>query len=408
MIVSGGVKVRSKSKQPKGEGASRSDQLLRTKLKAAVANGTLRDLLWRPVVVNHRSSASSTPSSPPKQQQQRGEDKRPSNKSRSSAARDPYDYEYGDVEPFDEIRIWNELLTARVLKKRRNRFIFSNDTVIDSRRTLSNIFELSAATEDAIDDSLFDGFELSHSNEMFGQTPPLIPIKPPNSAASIASNVSRPASSSDEFIGRGHTFVTLDVIAVETETVPQTAKPPPTVQTRSRTRRNGVTLSEADHARIMLELQERKALPSVGSRDRGTVTVVVAGSSKGMHSAVFDTNDPMGSSGSDTDSLEMTDELDDDDMDEPAPEEMALAVDRLEDIMRQSLPPLVSEAVTEEDSGIGEPSVAALETTGPVSVVVPPDEVEPLSAEGCDVSLEDALLMDDDHPVEGDSEVRST
>lgn len=393
MIVSGGVKVRSKSKQPKEEeGAARTDQLLRTKLKAAVANGTLRDLLWRPVVVNHRSSVSSTLSSP-KQQQQRGEDKRPSNKSRSSAARDPYDYEYGDVEPFDEIRIWNELLTARVLKKRRNRFVFSNDTAIDSWRTLSNIFELSAATEDAIDDSLFNGFELSHSNEMFGQTPPLIPIKPPNSAASIASNVSRPARSSNEFIGRGHTFVTLDVIAVET------AQPPPTVQTRSRTRRNGVTLSEADHARIMLELQERKALPSVGSRDRGTVTV-------GMHS-VFNTNDPMGS-GSDTDGLEMTDELDDDDMDEPAPEEMALAVDRLEDIMRQSLPPLVSEAVTEEDSGIGEPSTAALETTGPVSVVVPPDEVEPLSAEGCDVSLEDALLMDDDHPVEGDSEVRST
>lgn len=401
MIVSGGVKVRSKSKQPKGEGAARADQLLRTKLKAAVANGTLRDLLWRPVVVHHRSSVSSALSSPKQQQQQRGEDKRPSNKSRSSAARDPYDYEYGDVEPFDEIRIWNELLTARVLKKRRNRFVFSNDTVIDSRRTLSNIFELSAATEDAIDDSLFDGFELSHSNEMFGQTPPLIPIKPPNSAASIASNVSRPASSSDEFIGRGHTFVTLDVIAVETETVPQIAQPPPTVQTRSRTRRNGVTLSEADHARIMLELQERKALPSVGSRDRGTVTV-------GMNSAVFDTNDPMGSSGSDTDGLEMTDELDDDDMDEPAPEEVALAADRLEDITRQSLPPLVSEAVTEEDSGTGEPSVAALETTGPISVVVPPDELEPLSAEGCEVSLEDALLMDDDdHPVEGDTEVRS-
>lgn len=392
MIVSGGVKVRSKSN---GEGAARADQLLLTKLKAAVANGTLRDLLWRPVVVNKvKSSAASMTLSPSSKQQQR-EDKRPSTKQRRSAERDPFEYEYGDVEPFDEIRIWNELLTARVLKKRRNRFAFSNDTFTGSWRTLSNIFE-SSVREDAVDDSLFNSCELSHSDDVYGQqAPPLIPIKPPDTAASSASDVPRPVSS-DEFMGRGQTFVTLDV-TVETETVPQTAQPQPAVQTRSWTRRNGVVLSEADYARIMLEFQQRKALPSVGSSGRGTL-VVVADSLRGMD-LVFNTNDPM-TVESDTEGFEMTDELDDD-IDEPALEVLTVPEDcqRLEDRLRQSLPALVSEAATKKDSKRG---TTVLEVTRPL----PSDDLEPLLAEGV-VSLEDALLMED-NPVKGNTEVRSS
>ena len=387
MIVSGGVKVRSKSNR---ERAVRSDQLLLTKLKAAVANGTLRDLLWRPVVVNKVKSSASMTLSPPSKQQQR-EDKRPFTKQRRSAERDPFDYEYGDVEPFDEIRIWNELLTARVLKKGRNRFVFSNDTVIDSWRTLSNIFE-SSVREDAVDDSLFNSCELSHSDDVYGQqAPPLIPIKPPDTAASSALDVSRPVSS-DEFTGRGQTFVTLDV-AVETETVQQTAQPQPAVQTRSWTRRNGVVLSEADHARIMLEFQQRKALPSVGSSGRGTLVEEI--SLRGMD-LVFNTNDPM-TVESDTEGIEMTDELDDDDIDEPALEVVSVPPED----WRQSLPTaLVSEAATKKDSRRG---TTALEARGPV---LPPDEVELLLAEGV-VSLEYALLMED-NPGKGNSEVRST
>jgi len=389
MIVSGGVKVRSKSNR---ERAARADQLLLTKLKTAVANGTLRDLLWRPVVVNKVKSSASMTLSPPSKQQQR-EDKRPSTKQRRSAERDPSDYEYGDVEPFDEIRIWNELLTARVLKKRRNRFVFSNDTVTGSWRTLSNIFE-SSVREDAVDDSLFNSCELSHSDDVYGQqAPPLIPIKPPDTAASSALDVSRPVSS-DEFTGRGQTFVTLDV-GVETETVQQTAQPQPAVKTRSWTRRNGVLLSEADHARIMLEFQQRKALPSVGSSGRGTL-VVVADSLRGMD-LVFNTNDPM-SVESDTEGIEMTDELDDDDINEPALEVVIVPPEdcqRLKDTLRQSLPALVSEAATKKDSRRGE-------ARGPV----PSDEMESLLADGV-VSLEYALLMED-NPVKGNSEVRST
>lgn len=390
MIVSGGVKVRSKSNR---ERAVRADQLLLTKLKAAVANGTLRDLLWRPVVVNKVKSSASMTLSPPSKQQQR-EDKRPFTKQRRSAERDPFDYEYGDVEPFDEIRIWNELLTARVLKKGRNRFVFSNDTVIDSWRTLSNIFE-SSVREDAADDSLFSSCELSHSDDVYGQqAPPLIPIKPPDTAASSALDVSRPVSS-DEFTGRGQTFVTLDV-AVETETVQQTAQPQPAVQTRSWTRRNGVVLSEADHARIMLEFQQRKALPSVGSSGRGTLVVVAEDLSLRGMDLVFNTNDPM-TVESDTEGIEMTDELDDDDIDEPA---LEVVIVPPED-WRQSLPTaLVSEAATKKDSRRG---TTALEARGPV---LPPDEVELLLAEGV-VSLEYALLMED-NPGKGNSEVRST
>lgn len=389
MIVSGGVKVRSKSNR---EGAARADQLLLTKLKTAVANGTLRDMLWRPVVVNKVKSSASMTLSPPSKQQH------PSTKQRRSAERGQFQYEYGDVEPFDEIRIWNELLTARVLKKRRNRFVFSNDTFTGSWRALSNIFE-SSAMEDAVDDSLFNNCELSHSDDVYGQqAPPLIPIKPPDTGASSASDVPRPVSS-DEFMGRGQTFVTSDV-AVETETVPQTqtAQPQPAVQTRSWTRRNGVVLSEADHARIMLEFQQRKALPSVGSSGRGTL-VVVADSLRGMD-LVFNTNDPM-SVESDTESFEMTDELDDD-IDEPTLEVVTAAEDchPLEDRLRQSLPALVSEAATNKDS---RRRATALEATGPVPPY--PDEVELLLAEGVQVSLEDALLMED-NPVKGNSEVR--
>jgi hypothetical protein len=142
----------------------------------------------------------------------------------------------------------------------------------------------------------------------------------------------------------------------------------------------------------MLEFQQRKALPSSG---RGTL-VVVADSLRGMD-LVFNTNDPM-SVESDTEGIEMTDELDDDDINEPALDAVTVPPEdcqRLKDTLRQSLPALVSEAATKKDSRRGE-------ERGPV----PSDEVESLLAEGV-VSLEYALLMED-NPVKGNSEVRST
>jgi len=330
-------------------------------------------------------------------QTKQGEDKRlksSTDKLHGSSGRDPYNNEckYKDVEPFDEIRIWNELLTARVLRTRRKRFVFANDEVPSSWRTVSNVFEVPLKREGAMDNNnyLYDDFEHAQSNEVYGETPPLIPIKPPDTVTSVASDVNRP------IIDCGQTFFVTSDAGI--------AEPQPGMQKRSWNRRNGIIISEAEHAMIMLKLQQRDVRPLDGNDGKGTA-VVFADSERGIASErFFDTNDPI-SSGSDTGDFEMTDELDDDI--EPQLEKVAATVNFLvaeERSTRQSLPPPALEAALKEDSSRNEILAPVLEMAD-LFPGTKGEEMDQLLGEES-LSLETALLMEDD-PVDDGPEVHS-